>query len=220
MRRPRGSRWARRRAVERMGPCSRLMVCRAAASTSSAGMPSAAARLAMVSTPGSCRIWSAAICPILLLERWLASARSRYERPDVRMSCPRVGVGSVMRSMVPHWTLSVQPICVGRSRFRYACTVDSSRRTALRLGSSSGALDTPQPRKDPLPMNLKEWPAGVSRADLMTVSEAAAELGYRDGRQIRAAIRDGRLDGYRPMLGRAALVARADVDRLKAPVAA
>ncbi len=69
-------------------------------------------------------------------------------------------------------------------------------------------------------MNLKEWPTGVSRADLMTVSEAAAALGYRDGRQIRAAIRDGRLDGYKPMLGRAALVARADVDRLKAPVAA
>ena len=43
-------------------------------------------------------------------------------------------------------------------------------------------------------MNLKEWPTGVSRADLMTVSEAATELGYRDGRQIRAAIRDGRLD--------------------------
>ena len=63
-------------------------------------------------------------------------------------------------------------------------------------------------------MHLKEWPPEMSRADLMTVSEAAAELGYRDGRQIRAAIRDGRLDGYRPLLGRAALVARADVDRL------
>ncbi len=69
-------------------------------------------------------------------------------------------------------------------------------------------------------MHLKEWPPEMSRADLMTVSEAAAELGYRDGRQIRAAIRDGRLDGYQPMLGRAALVARADIDRLKAPVAA
>lgn len=69
-------------------------------------------------------------------------------------------------------------------------------------------------------MHLREWPPEMSRADLMTVSEAAAELGYRDGRQIRAAIRDGRLDGYRPLLGRAALVARADVDRLKAPVAA
>ena len=34
-------------------------------------------------------------------------------------------------------------------------------------------------------MHLKEWPPEMSRADLMTVSEAAAELGYRDGRQIR-----------------------------------
>lgn len=42
-------------------------------------------------------------------------------------------------------------------------------------------------------MQLKEWPPEMTRADLMTVSEAAAELGYRDGRQIRAAIRDGRL---------------------------
>nr|DAQ81817.1 MAG TPA: hypothetical protein [Caudoviricetes sp.] len=77
MRRLRGSRWARRRAVVRSGPCSRLMVCSAAASTSSAGMPRALARLVMVSGPGSCLIWSAAICPMRDLERWLASARCR-----------------------------------------------------------------------------------------------------------------------------------------------
>nr|DAJ17733.1 MAG TPA: regulatory protein [Siphoviridae sp. ctvS314] len=123
-----------------------------------------------------------------------------------------------MRSMVPHWTSGMQPVCDGRPWNRDAYALDSAGQSALIWVLSSAALDISLPKGHP--MQLKEWPPEMTRADLMTVSEAAAELGYRDGRQIRAAIRDGRLDGYRPLLGRAALVARADVDRLKAPVAA
>ena len=55
---------------------------------------------------------------------------------------------------------------------------------------------------------------------LAIIRESGMGADCVSGGEIRAAIRDGRLDGYRPLLGRAALVARADVDRLKAPVAA
>lgn len=69
-------------------------------------------------------------------------------------------------------------------------------------------------------MKPQPWPAGVTRADLMTIAEAAEALGYRDGRALRNAVRDGRITGYAPIIGRGVLLARADVERLQAPAAA
>ena len=69
-------------------------------------------------------------------------------------------------------------------------------------------------------MKTQPWPTDIRRADLMTITEASQALGYRDSRALRNAINTGRITAYAPIIGRGALVARADIDRLKTPEAA
>lgn len=61
-------------------------------------------------------------------------------------------------------------------------------------------------------MHLRQWEPGMSRSDLITISEAAKILGCKV-QTLRRKVREGRISAYRPMIGVGALVARRDIER-------
>lgn len=61
-------------------------------------------------------------------------------------------------------------------------------------------------------MNLLPWEPGMSRNDLITISEAAKILGCKV-QTLRRKVRDGRIRAYRPLIGVGALVVRRDIER-------
>lgn len=57
-------------------------------------------------------------------------------------------------------------------------------------------------------------PPDLTRADCLTLAEAARLLGVKSTTPVRRLIADGALTAYEPILGRALLVERAAVERL------
>lgn len=65
-------------------------------------------------------------------------------------------------------------------------------------------------------MELKKWKDGMSRKDLITLSEAADMLDVHV-RTIRRTIKNGKLTAYQPVIGSGALVTREDIERFMLP---